>query len=66
MQNNISVDVFFRWGIMEQEGQNKLALVAGGWNEPLILDDGPEPSEYLKLMTSYTMLLAQAEVLDFK
>ena len=37
-----------------------MALVAGGWNDALLVEEGDQ-SEYLKLMTMYTMLLAQAE-----
>ena len=37
-----------------------MALVAGGWNDALLVEEGDQ-SEYLKLMTMYTMLLAQAQ-----
>ena len=36
LQNRFGVDVFFTWGVIEQEGQNKIALVAGGWNDVLL------------------------------
>ena len=60
LQNDFGVDVLFTWGIIEQEGKNRMALVAGGWNDALLVEEGDQ-SEYLKLMTMYTMLLAQAE-----
>ena len=36
LQNGYGVDVFFTWGVIEQEGKNKLAIVAGGWNDALL------------------------------
>lgn len=29
IQNEYGVNVFFTWGVIEQEGQNKLAIIAG-------------------------------------
>jgi hypothetical protein len=60
LQSKLGVNVFFTWGVIEQEGQNRLALVAGGWNDALVVEEG-DKQEYLKLMSMYTMLLVQAE-----
>ena len=49
------MDVFFTWGVIEKEGRNHLALIAGGWNDALVVD------EYLELMYTYTRMLIQAE-----
>ena len=49
------MDVFFTWGVIEKEGRNHLALIAGGWNDALVVD------EYLELMSTYTSMLIQAE-----
>ena len=51
----LGVDVFFTWGVIEKEGRNHLALIAGGWNDALVVD------EYLELMYTYTRMLIQAE-----
>ena len=40
LQNDFGVDVFFTWGIIEQEGKNSMALVAGGWNDALLVEEG--------------------------
>ena len=55
MWNFLGVDVFFTWGVIEKEGRNHLALIAGGWNDALVVD------EYLELMSTYTSMLIQAE-----
>jgi len=55
LQNQLGVDVFFTWGVIEKEGRNHLALIAGGWNDALVVD------EYLELMYTYTRMLIQAE-----
>ena len=55
MKNFLGVDVFFTWGVIEKEGRNHLALIAGGWNDALVVD------EYLELMYTYTRMLIQAE-----
>ena len=47
--------MFFTWGVIEKEGRNHLALIAGGWNDALVVD------EYLELMSTYTSMLIQAE-----
>lgn len=47
--------MFFTWGVIEKEGRNHLALIAGGWNDALVVD------EYLELMYTYTRMLIQAE-----
>jgi hypothetical protein len=60
LHNKLGVNVFFTWGVIEQEGQNRLALIAGGWNDALVVEEG-DKQEYLKLMSMYTMLLVQAE-----
>ena len=49
------MDVFFTWGVIEKEGRNHLALITGGWNDALVVD------EYLELMSTYTSMLIQAE-----
>ena len=51
------VDVFFTWGVIEKEGRNHLALIAGGWNDALV----DAVDEYLELMYTYTRMLIQAE-----
>merc|ERR1719323_2784853 len=60
IQNEYGVNVFFTWGVIEQEGQNKLAIIAGGWNDALVAEEG-DREEYLKLMQMYTLILKQAE-----
>ena len=59
LQHDFGVDVFFTWGVIEHEGANKLIVVAGGWNDVFGVEE--DKSEYLRLMTMYTMLLKQAE-----
>lgn len=69
LQLQVGVDVFFAWIVMEQEGQYRIALIPGGWNDAFAVADqapggggGPDQeSGYLKLMTKYTLLLHQAE-----
>lgn len=69
LQLDVGVEVFFSWLVMEQEGQYRMALIPGGWNDAFSLADetpggggGPDQnSDYLKLMTKYTWLLHQAE-----
>ena len=51
LQNDFGVDVLFTWGIIEQEGKNRMALVAGGWNDALLVEEGDQ-SEYLKVLFS--------------
>ena len=42
LQNDFGVDVLFTWGIIEQEGKNRMALVAGGWNDALLVEEGDQ------------------------
>lgn len=59
VQNKLGLDVFFTWGVIEHESGNRLAIVAGGWNDALVMEMG-KMVDYLKLMTMYTILLSQA------
>lgn len=59
LHNNLGLNVFFTWGVIEHGGNHQIAVIAGGWNDALIVEEG-DREEYLKLMTMYTMLLAQA------
>eukprot|EP00094_Tigriopus_californicus_P013393 TCALIF_12954-PA protein Name:"Similar to ECE1 Endothelin-converting enzyme 1 (Homo sapiens)" AED:0.20 eAED:0.20 QI:0/0/0/0.71/1/1/7/0/1168 len=59
LHNNLGLNVFFTWGVIEHGGSHQIAVIAGGWNDALIVEEG-DREEYLKLMTMYTMLLAQA------
>jgi hypothetical protein len=60
LQSKLGVNVFFTWGVIEQEGQNRLALVAGGWNDALVVEEGDKEA-YLKIMSRYTRSLVQAK-----
>lgn len=60
LHNSLGTNVFFTWGVIEHEGSNRLAVIAGGWNDALVVEEG-DREEYLKLMSMYTMLLSQAD-----
>ena len=58
MHNKLGLSVLFTWGVIEHGGSNRLAIIAGGWNDALVVEEG-ERMDYLDLMTKYTILLAQ-------
>ena len=62
LHNKLGLNAFFTWGVIEHEGRNRMAVIAGGWNDGMIVPDGDgtEKHEYLKLMSMFTMLLSQA------
>ena len=37
VQNELGLSVFFNWGVIEHNGSYSVAVIAGGWNEALIL-----------------------------
>ena len=59
IQNNIGLSVLFTWGLIEYDNKYRLAIIAGGWNDALVVEDS-EKEEYQKVMSMYTILLAQA------
>ena len=36
-QNTLGLSVFFNWGVIEHNGAYNVAVIAGGWNEALVL-----------------------------
>ena len=37
VQNTLGLSVFFNWGVIEHNGAYNVAVIAGGWNEALVL-----------------------------
>ena len=37
VQNELGLSVFFNWGVIEHNGTYNVAVIAGGWNEALVL-----------------------------
>ena len=37
VQNELGLSVFFNWGVIEHNGSYSVAVIAGGWNEALVL-----------------------------
>ncbi len=58
VHNHMGVDALFQWGVVEHNGTRKVGIIAGGWEDSLLAPaDG---RDYLKLMSMYVLLLAQA------
>ncbi len=56
--NHLGVDGLFQWGVVEHNGSHRAGVIAGGWEDSMLAPaDG---RDYLKLMSMYVLLLAQA------
>ena len=56
--NHLGVDGLFQWGVVEHNGSHRVGVIAGGWEDSMLAPaDG---RDYLKLMSMYVLLLAQA------
>ncbi len=71
VHNHLGVDALFQWGVVEHNGSHRLGIIAGGWEDSLLAPSDAESTEpgqdgggggrdYLKLMSMYVLLLAQA------
>ena len=45
VQNELGLSVFFNWGVIEHNGTYSVAVIAGGWNEALVLVSDPQACE---------------------
>ena len=60
LHNHFGVNALFTWGVIDIQGDNKLAIINGGFNAGL-LDDGFDKNVYLKVMNRLVNLLAEAK-----
>ena len=60
LHNHFGVNALFTWGVIDIQGENKLAIINGGFNAGL-LDDGFDKNVYLKVMNRLVNLLAEAK-----
>ena len=60
LHNNLGLNVLFTWGVIDLEGQNRLAIINGGFNLGL-LEESFNREEYLKIMMRIINLLVEAQ-----